>query len=197
MISFPLSKLPACQSATHAEPRSHRLKDCSTVSMLAASVLLLAGCSQEDPQLAALRERLLLTLEPAAATTIADAKAAAAENPDVLFVARIAQDEHEAFVPGRAAFLVTEILADEAGHGGKDHADNCPFCSRKAAEAPQAAVQFLGESGQPLAVDARKLFGIRPGDTVVIRGQGEVLAELDMFQVAADGIYVRRTGGGP
>jgi hypothetical protein len=67
----------------------------------------------------------------------------------------------------------------------------------KAAQAPYAAVQFVDSSGEPLAVDARKLFGIQVGDTVVIRGQGEVLADLDMFQVTADGIYVRRTGGGP
>lgn len=35
-------------------------------------------------------------------------------------------------------------------------------------------------------------FGIQVGDTVVIRGHGEVLAELDMFQVTADGIYVQQ-----
>jgi len=163
---------------------------------LAVIVLSLAGCAQEDPQLVALREQLLLTAEPAEATTISEAKAGASENPRVVFVARVTGDEREAFVPGHAAFVVTEILADDDGHGGKDHADNCPFCQRKSATAPRAAVQFVDESGQPLAVDSLKLFGIRSGDAVVICGKGELLAELDMFQVTADGVYVRRNGGG-
>ena len=121
---------------------------------------------------------------------------AAATKPNVLFVGRVAADEHETFVPGQASFLVTEILAGEQGHGGKDHADNCPFCKRKAAAAPRAAVQFLDAAGQTLDIDGRKLFGIAPGDTVVIRGTGELQTELDLFLVTADGIYVRPSGAG-
>lgn len=157
------------------------------------SLLLLAGCSAEDPRIVALRNRLLLLAEPAAATTIAEAKAAVIEKPDVLFVARVAADEHEAFVPGQASFLVTEILPDEHGHGGKDHTDNCPFCKRKAAEGPRAAVQFLDAAGETLDIDGRKLFCINPGDTVVIRGTGELMPDLDLFVVTADGIYVRQS----
>lgn len=182
MIVFLWGKLAACHSL-------------SLVS-LAAIVLLLAGCSAEDPRLATLRQPFVLSAEPESVTTIAEAKAAATENPRVTFVGRISGNDHEVFVPRSASFVVTEILPDEDGHGGKDHADNCPFCKRKAVTAPRAAVQFVDSTGDPLAVDARELFGIQVGDTVVIRGQGEVLAELDMFQVTADGVYVRRNGGG-
>ncbi|MEX0820431.1 MAG: hypothetical protein WD070_12595, partial [Pirellulaceae bacterium] len=166
---------------------------------LLAVLLFFTGCTAEteDPQVLALRQQLSLAAEPESVATIADAKAAAAENPDVVFVGRIGAGEHEPFVPGQASFVVTEILPDEDGHGGKSHADNCPFCKRQAADAPRAAVQFVDASGKTLAIDARKLFGIQPGDTVVVRGKGEVLGELDMFQVTADGIYVRQAGGGP
>ncbi len=181
MNVFPWGKRPACHS----------------LAMFAlATALLLTGCSVEDPLLATLRQRLVLATEPAPVTTIVEAKAAAAENPRVTFVGRITGNEHDVFVPRSASFVLTEIQPDADGHGGKDHPDNCPFCKRKEVNAPRAAVQFVDSSGEPLAVDARKLFGIQVGDTVVIRGQGEVLADLDMFQVTADGIYVRRTGGG-
>lgn len=161
---------------------------------LPAFVFLLVGCAAEDPQVVTLRQRFLLPEEPTASTSVSDARDAAAEDPDVLFVARVAYDEHEAFVPGRAVLFVSEILPEQEGHGGKDHVDNCPFCKRKAAKAPRAAVQFVDESGEPLAVDARELFNVQPGDTVVVRGKGEVLPEANMLQVEADGIYVRDRG---
>lgn len=161
---------------------------------LAAVLLLLAGCSTEDPNHAALRQRLVLAGEPESATTIADAKVAVAESPDVIFAARIAADEQEAFVSGQASFLVREILPDDHGHGDKEHADNCPFCQHKAAKAPRAVVEFLGDAGEPLAIDARELFGVKPGDTVVIRGKGELLDGLDIFHVVANGIYLPRSG---
>jgi len=160
---------------------------------LAVVMLGLLGCSYEDPEHTALRRQFLLDEEPDSPTTIAEAKSAASENPNVSFVGRIAYDEDEAFVPGQAVFVVTEILPGEHDHGGKQHADNCPFCKRKAAKAPRAAVQVVGDSGEPLDVDARELFGMQTGDTVVVRGQGQVLAPLDLFQVTADGIYLRRS----
>lgn len=43
-----------------------------------------------------------------------------AGKPDVLFAARVAECKHEAFVPGKASFLVTDILRDEHGHGGAE-----------------------------------------------------------------------------
>ena len=33
--------------------------------------------------------------------------------------------------------------------------------------------------------------GVRPGDIVVVQGQGEVMSGLDMLQVTAERIYVR------
>jgi len=184
MSNSPWGKLPACRPSLHV------------FLHLPLAVLLLTGCSTEDPELAALRQQFVLAAEPESVSTIDQAQAAAAENSNVTFAGRITGDEHEVFAPRQASFVVTEILPEEDGHTGKDHADNCPFCKRKAAQAPRAAVQFVDSSGAPLAVDARDLFGLQVGDTVVIRGQGEVLAELNLFQVTADGIHVRRSGGG-
>lgn len=163
---------------------------------LLAGLPCLVGCSTEDPLLLSLREQFVLRSEPADPTTIADAKASVSESPNVEFVGRIAADEFEAFTPGKATFVVTEILPGEEGHGGKDHADNCPFCKRKAADAPRAAVQFVDAEGETLAVDARKLFGLETGDTVVVRGTGKLMEELELFVVTADGVYMPQPEGG-
>lgn len=162
---------------------------------LLAAVMLFVGCSAEDSRMATLRQRWMLTEEPAAVSTILEARDGVATNSNVVFAGRIADDEHEAFMPGEAAFIVTEILPVQDGHDGKEHVDNCPFCKRRAAQAPRALVKFADDSGAPLAVDARQLFGIQVGDTVVIRGKGEVLSELNLFQVTADGVFRRRSGG--
>ena len=159
-------------------------------ALLPVVTLCLLGCSMEEPRFQALRQQFVLPTEPTALTTIADARAQLAENPYVQLIGRIDTDEYRAFTRGKAAFLVTEIIADEHGHGGSDHADNCPFCKRKAAETPQASVQFVDESGDALNVDARKLFGLQPGDRVVIRGTGELVAGLNLLVVTADGIFL-------
>ena len=164
-------------------------------TLFATALLWIVGCSTEDPRMQSLREKFVLHAEPNDPTTIADAKAKVAESPRVEFVGRIAADQYKAFTPGKASFLVTEILPDEHGHGDTHHASNCPYCKRKAAKAPRVAVQFVDAAGETLAVDARELFGIEPGDTVVIRGTGELMAELDLFVVTADGIHVRPRGG--
>jgi hypothetical protein len=164
--------------------------------LILTGLLAWTGCSTETAELRELRERFVLESEPGSATTIADAKAAVQENSQVVFAGRITGVEQEVFSPGEASFVLTEILPDEEGHGGEDHADNCPFCKRKAEQAPRASVQFVDAAGQTFPIDARELFEIGPGDTVVIRGTGELMAEMDLFLVTADGIHVRRSEGG-
>ena len=162
--------------------------------LFVAALVCLPGCSTKDVRLPSLREQFVLRAEPEQPTSIADAKAKIAENRRVEFVGRIGANEY--FSPDKATFLVTEILPDEHGHSGNQHADNCPFCKRKAAEAPRAVVQFVDAAGEILAVDACKLFGIEPADTVVIRGTGELIASLNLLVVTADGIYLKQSRGG-
>ena len=156
---------------------------------LPAACVCFFGCSTEDPRTQSLRERFVLAAEPKAPSTIADAMANVADNPRVEFIGRIDANEFNAFTPGQASFLVTEILPDEHGHGSDHDAEDCPFCKRRAAEAPRAAVQFVDADGETIDVDARELFDINPGDTVVVQGKGELNAKLEMLFVTADGVY--------
>ncbi|MCA9186522.1 MAG: hypothetical protein KDA99_12915 [Planctomycetales bacterium] len=159
--------------------------------MLVSVSLLVIGCAKEDPRVLEMRRRLSMESEPADVTTIEEAKNSLHEHPNVLIAARIVDDEYEAFIDRQAAFIVTEIVPDDHTHGGNEHdAANCPFCSRKA-NALRAAVQFVDDSGKPIGIDARELFSIHQGDTVVVAGKGELIPGLDMLQITAERIFVR------
>ena len=70
---------------------------------------------------------------------------------------------------------------------------NCPFCKKKQAGAPMAAVQFLGADGKVIPIDSRKLFGIEKGADVVVRGTAifDPKLAIQVIQFTADGIYIR------
>jgi len=159
--------------------------------VILASTSFLVGCAPDDPRYAALRRELVLDSKPADVISIAEAKEALQSNENVSIVASISEDDFEAFADGEAAFLVTEILPQQAGHGGKDHVDNCPFCKRRAATAPRASVRFVDEKGDTLGIDARELFNLKPGDVVVVSGKGELIAEVDLLQLTATNIYLQ------
>ena len=149
---------------------------------------LCIGCSTEDANMVTLRQELMLDAEPSDATRIVVAKHTVADNSDVCIVGQVSGNEQEAFVQGQAAFLVTEVGSGEASHCKNE---NCKFCNSHKPSGPNAAVQFVGKSGNPLGVDARELFGIVPGDTVVIQGRGEFMQDVNMLQVTAEHIFVR------
>lgn len=90
-------------------------------------------------------------------------------------------------------FLVDPPTADEfsshAEEQGDDHAADCPFCAREAANKANAvaAVTFRDAAGEPLPIDARDLFGVAQGDLVVVRGVWSLAG--DLLMVDADGLY--------
>ncbi len=99
---------------------------------------------------------------------------------------------------GRATFIISDPSfepAHEHDHGhehGDEHSHDdheCHFCQAQAIDA-QAWVRFLGEDNKPLAVDARKLFDVKEGDIVVVKGHAKLSAGL--LVVDAQGMYVRR-----
>jgi hypothetical protein len=56
------------------------------------------------------------------------------------------------------------------------------------------AVQFVGEDGKVLPLDARKLFGIKKGQDVVVRGSGvfDPKLAIPVIQLTAEAIHVRK-----
>ena len=130
--------------------------------------------------------------EPPTAAPVADLPAAAAPlvaGDEVWVVGRIFAGDFEPWENGQASFLISEL--PEQGHGAEHDADNCPFCKRKAAQAPKAMVRFSDDAGRTLAIDARKLFDLKTQDVVVVRGTATV-AELNTLIIDATSLHVRR-----
>jgi len=139
---------------------------------------------------------LVLAAEPAGAVSLAEAKAKLTTTPQPIVIAgRIGGVKGmDPFLEGKASFSLLEIPADDHANKPGHVADDCPFCKKRNANSPIAAVQFLGADGKPLPVDARKAFGVQKGSDVVIRGTAVFDPKLGIpiIQMTADGIHVRK-----
>ncbi len=161
--------------------------------------LLLGACgalvSAAAPDAVAVRKQLLLDAEPQGALSLTAAKEKLTTTPQPVVIAgRIGAKGMDPFLAGKASFSLLEIPDDDhASKPGHDD-DNCPFCKKRAAKSPIAAVQFVGADGKPIPMDARELFGVAKGSDVVIRGSAVFDPKLGIpvLQVTAEGIHVRK-----
>jgi len=159
-----------------------------------ALVALASVVAVAETDVAAVREALLLTEEPAGAASLAEARKGLGLEPKPVVVAgRIEGKGIEPFLEGKASFSLLEIPADDHAKDPGHNADDCPFCKKRRANATMAAVQFLGADGKPIPVDARTLFGVAKGQDVVVTGTGVFDPKLGIpvIQVTGDGIFVR------
>lgn len=148
-----------------------------------------------DVDVAAVRGTLVLAEEPAGAVTLTTAKQKLTTTPQPVVIAgRIGAKGIDPFLADKASFSLLEIPTDDHAAKPGHKPDDCPFCKKRAANSPVAAVRFLGADGKEIPVDARKLFGIKAGQDVVVRGTGVFDAKLGVaiIQVTADGIHVRK-----
>jgi hypothetical protein len=148
-----------------------------------------------EVDVANVRESLVLAEEPAGAVTLAAAKGKLTTTPQPVVIAgRIGAKGIDPFLSDKASFSLLEIPTDDHAAKPGHKPDDCPFCKKRAANSPVAAVRFLGGDGKEIPMDARKLFGIQAGQDVVIRGSGVFDPKLGVpiLQITADGIYVRK-----
>jgi hypothetical protein len=145
----------------------------------------------------------LLNAEPEAAQSVVDVRTLLEEKKEptnVVVVGRIDGLGQPTWDPERAAFMLADLslaptkAPEEAEHDEtpKHDAENCPFCraKQKKALAGLALIQMVDPSGAIPAVDARQLLGLSDGQTIVVRGEGQV-DKLGGVVVRASGIYVR------
>jgi len=77
---------------------------------------------------------------------------------------------------------------DQAGHD----ASSCPFCQAQARKNQGlATVQFLGEQGEVLPYDVQKLFNLKKGQTVVVKGDA-LLDSAGALIITPTGIYIEK-----
>ena len=163
--------------------------------VLAAVMLAVAGAAVAEVDVAAVRGTVLLAEEPAGAMSIADAKAKLGATPQPVVVAgRIGGKGTSAFGKNEATFSMLEIPADDHAAKPGHKADDCPFCKKRTANSPIAAVSFAGSDGAVIAVDAQQLLGVAEGQDVVVRGQGffDPKLGIPVIQINADGLYIRK-----
>jgi len=163
-------------------------------SLAVATCCGAGSIGRADVDVAALRGTLLLAEEPAGAVSLAAAKGTLTTEPRaVVIVGRIGAKGIDPFLADKASFSVLEIPADDHAAQPGHKPDDCPFCKKRAANSPIAAVRFLGPDGKEIPVDARKLFGVQAGQDVVIRGTGiyDPKLPVQILQITADGIHVR------
>jgi len=160
-----------------------------------AAALALGGLSaRAEIDVAAMRSKLVLAEEPTGALTLAAAKQKLTTTPQQVVVAgRIGGKGMEAFIKDKASFSMLEVPADDHAKKPGHKPDDCPFCKKRQANSPIAAVQFVGPDGKELPIDARTLFGVKEGQDVVIRGTAifDPKLGIPVIQLTADGIHVR------
>jgi len=155
-------------------------------------LVCVVGChNADDARINAARSRLLLSQEPEGAQSIADVRKRVDAQEAVTVAGEIEMAELDPFVKDRSVFWVREVTSGSHGKGAGHDASTCPFCKRKARNAPRALVQCQDENGQEITMAADRLLGLQKGDIVVIRGQGALDANLDMLTITAKGIYIR------
>lgn len=160
---------------------------------LAVGLAATAALAEVDP--AAIRGTVILDEEPAGAVSIADAKAKLTATPQPVVVAgRIGGRGTSPFGKNEATFSMLEIPTDDHAAKPGHKPDDCPFCKKRAANSPIAAVSFAGSDGKVIPLDAQKLFGLAEGQDVVVRGSGffDPKLGIPVIQINADGLYLRK-----
>jgi hypothetical protein len=164
-----------------------RVKTCWL--FLALTTLIVLGCEtgpDVDPATLALREKYVLSTEPADAVSLAKAKTEVAEHPSIVVKGKIGGT----FETGKASFMISELpQPGEAHNHAPGEEDNCPFCKHRAANAPKAIVQFVNEKEEILPIDARELLGVDKDQVVTIKGEAK-LDSLETLVITASGVYL-------
>lgn len=175
-------------------------KSCSSVPGVALLATMFAsmfaiGCgSAEDPQVARYRTALELADEPKGSVTIEDARSNIESVQKVVLTGRIGVPDLPKWWSGDTATIyISEGTKDSHYNPGEGHNPaTCPFCKRKwKVEDSMAIVNFVDDSGKPVPVSAKKLWGnLQEGDFVVVRGTSS-LDEAGSLVVESDGLFIR------
>ena len=165
----------------------------------------LVGCHSTAPGTsggAAGGEKYLLATEPSPAQSVVETRGALegkSAAQEVVLVGRIDGLSQPTWDPQRAAFMLADLSLEAKPETGEAHdetpkhdAENCPFCKAKTKKelSGLAMIEVIDEQDAVVPVDARKLLGLKSGQVVVVRGQGQV-DDLGNLVVRASGLFVR------
>jgi len=134
---------------------------------------------------------LLLPNEPLNAISLTDAKKQLETEGQAVLVGRIGSGSLSPFEKGQGVFAISEAPAshgDEPSH----NASECPFCKRRAEDAPIATIELCDREGAIVPFGADKLLGLESGQTIVVQGRGLYDLETDTIKIKSNGVFVRK-----
>jgi hypothetical protein len=168
-----------------------------TLALMFLVSVAIAGCTSRqtdstvEADFSAVGAKYLVDREPADAQPVAEA-IGAEDQAEITVVGRIGGSENP-WVDDMAAFTIVDpslkACSDIPGDMCEKPWDYC--CDSAKLPTHSVAVKFTDDKGSVVAADARKLFGVEPLQTVVIRGK---LRKDDSGKTAviAEEMYVRK-----
>lgn len=173
-----------------------------TISSL-LMVGMIVGCGSESNSVTSLsgggsplsngeiQSLVLAAMPEGEVTTPTDIKELEGEAKSTVLAGRIDAGDMDPFQPGEISFMISQLSDEGHGEGDPEHADNCPFCKRKLANAPKAIVQFRGADGNVLTGDARQTLSLEKGDVVYVTGTAQYNSAVHTVMVDATGLFKR------
>jgi hypothetical protein len=131
--------------------------------------------------------RYLLSAEPAGAKGVSEVRKSSKAGDEVTLAGRVGGDV-DPFVEGVAIFTIVDLSKKPCGEGCPTPWDYC--CTADLPE-NKAIIKVVDPQGSPVAEDARKLLGIKPLSSVVVRGKVN-RDDAGNLIVLAEAIYVKR-----
>ena len=174
----------------------------STLLTLMCVGLLTVGCDRDsatsttnpsEARPTSVASKHLLSDEPSDAIALTEAaESLGSESKSITLIGKIDAGEFSAFQEAEATFMLSELPQDGHGVDDPDHEDNCPFCKRRAANAPKAIVQIVDDEGNVIPTDARQLLGVQKGDRVIASGNATFDDSVNAITVQCEKIYLLR-----
>jgi hypothetical protein len=173
--------------------------------LMGAAILIANGCGQSEEAKkhqqggevstgGSVSVRYLLGDEPPGAKGVLDVKQAAKDGDEVLVVGRVGGSK-KPLLDGLAGFTIVDPTLKQCSERPGDDCDTpWDYCCEDPAALARATVlvKLVDEHGKTLKQDARKMLGVEPLQTVVVRGKAKRDADGNLSVLAA-ALHIRGT----
>ncbi|MCU0711618.1 MAG: hypothetical protein MUC43_06130 [Pirellula sp.] len=146
------------------------------------------GCSNADSLSKAARTSTQLTLGSETPLTLEQAMQQCATLESFLVSLKVGAGKGDTFDAKSTEFLVSEIPDGEKATDPLHDPSTCPFCRKKAENAPTVVVRMLDSKGKTFPGSAEQIFDLKRGMHIVVKGSGVFDPELNTLTINATGL---------
>jgi hypothetical protein len=101
---------------------------------------------------------------------------------------KVGAGKGDTFDAKSSEFLVSEIPEGEKASDPLHDPSTCPFCRKKAENAPTVVVRMLDSKGKTFPGSAEQIFDLKRGMHIVVKGSGVFDSELNTLTINATGL---------